>query len=186
MTGHADLTGKLLVATPEISEGVFRRSVVLLLHHGEDGAQGIILGQPLATLVSALLPTWSDPVLDDPHAYFGGPVQTDSALGVAALVEGRGDTGVARLYGDLGLVDLDADPEVVTNQVSAMRVFVGYAGWSAGQLEGEITSGSWFVVDRRPGDVLHEAGPALWSRVLARQPGPLGWLATYPDDPSLN
>jgi putative transcriptional regulator len=182
-----DLTGRLLVATPEIAEGVFRRSVILLLHHGDDGAQGIILNRPLDTEVSAILPSWGAVAVRDRHVYLGGPVGTDSALGVALVPEGvTAGASLTRLYGEVGLVDLDADPASLESLSGAVRVFVGYAGWAPKQLEGEITSGTWYVVDRTVGDIHTRSALGLWSAVLARQPGALALVASFPDDPSMN
>ncbi|MEI2779183.1 MAG: YqgE/AlgH family protein [Tetrasphaera sp.] len=187
MDAPANLTGRLLVATPEIGDGVFRRSVVLVLHHGDDGAQGIILNRPLEAEVDAVLPRWGRLAVGGPQVYYGGPVQTDSALGVVSLPGGALEpNGIKRLYDEVALVDLEADPDDVGLHIQGMRVFVGYAGWSPGQLENEIATGSWYVVDRVAGDALALDAERLWRLVLARQFGPLSLLATFPDDPSLN
>ncbi len=181
-----DLTGTLLVATPEIGEGVFRRSVVLLLHHSDEGAQGLILNRPLETEVASILPNWATVTVRDRHVYYGGPVGTDSALGVGLLPVEGSHPAVSLLFDELGLVNLDADPGDIDTLGGAVRVFVGYAGWSPGQLEGEIESGSWYVVDRTPADALTGAADGLWHDVLIRQPGALALVANFPDDPSMN
>lgn len=187
MDAQANLTGRLLVATPEISDGVFRRSVVLILHHSGDGAQGIILNRPLDAEVDAVLPSWGRLAVGGPRVYYGGPVQTDSALGVVVLPDGEPErAGIKRLYGEVGLVDLESDPDEVGLHIRGMRVFVGYAGWSPGQLENEISTGSWYVVDRAIGDALALDAEQLWRTVLARQFGPLALVATFPDDPAQN
>ena len=84
------------------------------------------------------------------------------------------------------MVDLDAPPAVVVDAIRGLRVFVGYAGWSAGQLDDEIAAGGWFVVDREPGDAFTAEPASLWRRVLRRQPGDLALLSTAPDDVTLN
>jgi putative transcriptional regulator len=84
------------------------------------------------------------------------------------------------------LVDLDAVPALVASQVEAVRVFVGYAGWSPGQLEGELRTGSWYAVDARREDTFTLDPDALWAQVLRRQPGELSWVALLPEDPSIN
>ncbi len=84
------------------------------------------------------------------------------------------------------MIDLDSDPVTSLAAVSALRIFVGYAGWSAGQLDDEISTGSWVVVDYHPEDAFGGEPDTLWSTVLARQPGRLSWLAWYPADPTLN
>ena len=86
----------------------------------------------------------------------------------------------------MALVDLDAQPSLVVPAVAGLRIFAGYAGWSPGQLEDEIRTGSWFVVDSESGDVFTDEPAGLWQRVLRRQGDPLRWVAWYPRDPSLN
>ncbi len=180
-------TGRLLVATPQIDEGVFRRSVVLVLHHDAVGAQGVVLNRPLEADVEAVLPGWEDH-LSRPQALFqGGPVQLDSALGLVT-VPGDGDepTGVMRLFGSVGLVNLDTPPLLVAPDIGGLRIFAGYAGWAAGQLDGEIRTGSWYVVDAEVRDAFTDEPDVLWRRVLRRQIGNLSWVASYPDDPTWN
>jgi len=182
------VTGKLLVATPQTGGDIFRRSVVLVLQHDEEGAQGVVLNRPLQAPVSAVLPPWQDYVTDPPIVFQGGPVALDSALG---LVTVPGDNeeepmGVRLLFGGLGLVDLDIPPLVVMPEVAGLRIFAGYAGWSSGQLEGEIGEGAWYVVDAEPRDPFTDAPEGLWRAVLRRQRGDLALVSTYPDDPTMN
>ncbi|HMM93939.1 MAG: YqgE/AlgH family protein [Micrococcales bacterium] len=180
-------TGRLLVATPQIEEGVFRRSVVLVLHHGDDGAQGLVLNRPIEAGIDAVLPGWEEHASRPRTMFQGGPVQLDSALGLVAV---PGDSpeprGVRRLFGAVALVDLDTPPPLVTPELSALRIFAGYAGWSPGQLEEELVTGSWYVVDAEGGDAFTDRPDDLWQRVLRRQPEPLRWMAWFPPDPALN
>jgi putative transcriptional regulator len=91
-----------------------------------------------------------------------------------------------KVLGSLALVDLDADPELIAPRLRGLRVFAGYAGWSAGQLAAEISRGDWVVVPALPEDVLAPPGTDLWSRMLRRQGLPLALLATFPAEPILN
>ena len=129
-------TGQLLVATPLIEEGVFRRSVVLVLHHDDDGAQGLVLNRPIDADVDAVLPGWEEHATRPAKVFQGGPVQLDSALGLVAVPgDSPEPTGVRRLFGAVALVDLDTPPTLVVPEVAGLRIFAGYAGWSPGQLE---------------------------------------------------
>lgn len=94
--------------------------------------------------------------------------------------------GWKQLDGDLGTLDLEGDPDAFTGRVRALRVFAGYAGWAAGQLEGEIESGAWWVLDAAPDDAFSAEPETLWKRVLLRQPEPLRLVAFYPDNPVWN
>ena len=180
-------TGRLLVATPQIEEGVFHRSVVLVLHHGDDGAQGVVINRPIEAEIDAVLPGWKAVASTPATMFQGGPVQLDSALGLVAVPgDSPAPTGIRRLFGAVALVDLDTPPLQVAPEVSGLRIFAGYAGWSPGQLDTEIATGSWFVVDAEAGDAFSDAPGALWERVLRRQPPPLRWAAWFPADPELN
>ena len=183
-----DLTGRLLVATPRLVHEEFRRTVVLLLDHGEDGALGVVVNRPTEIDVDAVLPVWQPFVTVPGRLFQGGPVALDSALGLVS-VPGAADAeplGVRRLTGSLGLVDLDTPPEVVVPELTRLRIFAGYAGWGPGQLESEIEDGSWYVVDAEPGDAFTDTPERLWADVLRRQGGDLALVATFPEDPSLN
>lgn len=182
------LTGQLLVATPQIGEGVFHRSVVLLLHHDDEGAQGLVLNRPLDADVDAVLPGWQDHVTAPGQLFQGGPVGLDSALALATVPGGDGEDplGVKRLFGGLCLVDLDTPPVIVIPEIAGLRIFAGYAGWTSGQLEDEILEGSWYVVDSEPRDAFSAHPDRLWVDVLRRQRGPLALVSTFPADPALN
>ena len=181
------LAGRLLVASPQVEEETFRRSVVLLLHHDDDGAQGVILNRPLEADIEAVLPGWKS-VASAPQTVFqGGPVELNSAIGLVTVPGDEPEPlGIKHLFGGLGLVDLDAPPNLVAPEVAGMRIFAGYAGWSSGQLEGEIGEGAWYVVDSEPRDPFTDAPEGLWRAVLRRQRGDLALVSTYPDDPSMN
>ena len=90
------------------------------------------------------------------------------------------------LLDDLGTVDVGRDPTLVGGDLLALRVFVGYAGWAAGQLEGELAQDAWFVVDALASDPFTPTPDALWSAVLRRQPGRIAMFASCPEDPSVN
>ncbi|GGW92780.1 UPF0301 protein [Streptomyces noursei] len=112
----------------------------------------------------------------------GAPV-TDTADGA-----GPGDEplGWRRVHGAIGLVDLEAPPELLAAVLGSLRIFAGYAGWGPGQLEDELVEGAWYVVESEPGDVSSPDPEQLWRAVLRRQRNELAMVATYPDDPSLN
>lgn len=180
-------SGRLLIAAPQVGDDVFRRSVILVLHHDDDGAQGVVLNRPMEAAVDAVLPGWGEVCTSPATLFQGGPVSLDSAVGLVTVPGDVSETlGVRRLFGGVGIVDLDAPPGIVAPEVAGMRVFAGYAGWSAGQLEGEIRRGDWFVVDAEPRDAFTDRPQGLWEAVLRRQPGMLQLVASYPDDPELN
>ena len=191
--------GSLLVATPALGDPSFHRSVVLLLDHDQEGALGVVVNRPTEVDVGAVLPEWQAYAGNPGVVFHGGPVDLDSALALGA-VRSRldGPTGLVssgsagdllgwrRVIGDLGLVDLDAPPELVVPALNSLRIFAGYAGWGSGQLEDEVSEGAWWVLPAEPQDAFADEPTALWRAVLRRQPGELALLSTYPDDPVLN
>ncbi len=186
MTEVSSLTGRLLVATPALADPNFDRAVVLLLDHDEQGSLGVVLNRPTPVDVRDILLPWA-PLAGDPGVVFqGGPVALDSALGVAVIPGEEGPLGWRRVHGAIGLVDLEAPPELLAAALGGLRIFAGYSGWGPGQLEDELGDGAWYVVDSEPGDVSFPDPERLWRAVLRRQRSELAMVATYLDDPSLN
>lgn len=170
------LTGCLLVASPTLFDPNFTASVVLVIHHGEPGAVGVVLNRPTDLSADRLPPGWrvSDPV------HSGGPVEPEIAI---ALAESDQPHDAWEQVGmGMWLADLDGPPVPVRR----LRIFAGYAGWGPGQLEDEISRGDWVVADATTDDVFTPDPGGLWRRVLRRQPDPIRLLAGYPVDPSLN
>lgn len=179
-------TGQLLVATPTLVDPNFARTVIFVLDHDEDGALGVVINRPSELPLRSVLPTWADSVTEPPMLFAGGPVAQDSALALGMSTGVGPHVGFRRLTGDYGLVDLDAEPADLGDDLVGVRVFSGYAGWTSGQLEAEIAERSWYVVNTRPDDLLNPSPERLWRTVLRRQPGELAYVATFPDDPGMN
>ncbi|MFD7287365.1 YqgE/AlgH family protein [Streptomyces sp. NPDC059863] len=186
MTEVSSLTGRLLVATPALADPNFDRAVVLLLDHDEEGSLGVVLNRPTPVGVADILESWGELAGDPGVVFQGGPVSLDSALGLAVIPGDEGPLGWRRVYGAIGLVDLETPPELLARALGSLRIFAGYAGWGPGQLEEELGEGAWYVVESEPGDVSSPRPESLWRSVLRRQRGELAMVATYPDDPSLN
>jgi putative transcriptional regulator len=169
--------GKLLIASPGLTD-FFRRTVVLVLEHSEDGAVGVVLNRPSETAVDDAVPDL--PVLVDPDevVHLGGPVRPETVL-----VLGRFDDpseAASIVLDDLGVVD----PGIDHPALHAVRVYAGHAGWAPGQLDGELEQDAWIVEDASADDPFDEGD--LWSDVLDRKGGGYTLLARMPEDPSLN
>jgi putative transcriptional regulator len=179
--------GRLLVATPTLLDPNFTRTVVLVVEHNAEGALGVVLNRPTGTPVGELLPDWAEVALPPGRVHIGGPVQPDGMIGLALVdtVDPIGTPGVTGLWPGVGAVDLDGPPPAGVG-VLGVRCFAGYSGWGPGQLDGEVATGSWFVVDRAPDDVWAPDPDDLWVRVLRRQPGRIAQFAHVPRDPSAN
>lgn len=169
--------GSLLVASPLLMEPVFHRTVILILEHNEEGAIGLILNRPSDLPVVEHLPQWAVLASEPGLVYIGGPVEPDVAIGLASS-----DAGNATAVPGLSTLDLESDPP---RGLENVRIYAGYSGWSAGQLEDEISEGAWYVVPAAPDDAFGLAN-GMWNRILRRQSGRLAILANYPRDPLLN
>ncbi len=181
------MTGQLLVATPALKDANFDRTVVLLVAHEPGGALGVVLNRATEVPVSDVLGTWGSLARDPAVLFEGGPVQPESAICLARMrPNAKPVAGFHQVSGSVGTVDLSADPDKLRNSVTGIRVFAGYSGWSPGQLEDEISSGSWFVFDALPGDAFVNRPDDLWPMVLRRQGGILAAVAHFPPDVSMN
>jgi putative transcriptional regulator len=173
------LAGSLLVAHPGMLDPNFRRAVLYLSAHSrEDGALGIILNRPLGKKVKELVTDTPPSGLEAVPVFFGGPVGRDRLV-FAALEWENG----LRLNHNVGIEEAN---ERAGKSPDSVRAFVGYAGWSAGQLEAEMKGNSWVVQEAPPDALKLDALPQLWHEIM-RGLGPwFKMLAAAPDDPSLN
>jgi putative transcriptional regulator len=179
------LKGRLLIASPKIVDPNFRRTVVFMTEHGDDGAMGLILNRAAETTIGEAVPdlAW----VSDPGAvvHVGGPV---AATAVIVLAE-FDDPALSALLvdGDLGFVPAEIeDTDAFSTTLRRARVFAGHAGWGAGQLESELEDDSWIVEPAARDDVFTQRPDELWSDVLRRKGREYALLATMPMDPSLN
>lgn len=169
--GSLPSRGQLVVATPGLTDPNFAHAVVLLLEHGAEGAVGVVLNRPTDVPVTAVMPPVSG-VVEPTVVFRGGPVQPQAVIALAAGGQGQ------ELLPGLRVADLRDG-----SGGGGVRLFAGYAGWGAGQLEGEIAAGGWFVVPARAEDALTAEPGELWPRVLARQGG---LYTTACEDPTRN
>jgi putative transcriptional regulator len=180
------LKGQFLIASPHLGDTNFYRSVVLMIQHDDQGALGLVMNRPTDRTVAEMWKLVDDSPCDSvEHVFLGGPVagpllavHTDPTCAESTILEGvyfaSSQSSLAQLVG--------------TYQGS-FRLFLGYSGWAAGQLEGELKAGGWLTLPATCDDIFsdHEL---LWNRV-SRRVG-LDILAPtikrrgVPDDPSVN
>jgi putative transcriptional regulator len=169
--------GKLLVASPGLTD-FFRRTVVLMLEHTDDGAVGLVLNRPSDTEVDEAVPDLAE--LSEPGdvVHVGGPVGPDSVIVLGRFYDP--DEAASVVLEDLGVVD----PETMSPALIDARVYAGHAGWGPGQLDGELEQDAWILAPAHPDDPFEDGD--LWSTVLDRKGGGYALLARMPEDPSLN
>ena len=176
------LQGKLIVSSPALIDPNFRKTVVLIAHHDEDGAMGLVLSRP--SDVAALeavplltgLPGASGPV------FVGGPVQPEAFMVLAEFDDV--EEAAAPIMGHLGFMPADAEPD--EHAIRRLRLFAGDSGWRSGQLEAELDEGSWIVVDAIADDAFADDPDELWRSVLQRKGHGFELMENMPYDPGLN
>lgn len=179
--------GMLLLASPELLDPNFVDSVVLLLDADDNGAMGVVINRPSPVPVISVLADWGDIVAEPEVLFRGGPVSPEGALAVALLRDRVVvPSGLRPVTDRLAIVDLEGTADDIDTAVEGVRIFAGYAGWGAGQLEAEIAGGDWYVVPSLPPDAFQADPSDLWREVMRRQPGELAWHVNRPADPELN
>lgn len=188
-SAHRVRPGTVLLASTDLIEPTFVRSVVYIIEHNDAGSLGVVINRMSQTAVHNLLPQWTDLAASPRALYVGGPVKQDAALCLGVARPGADITGFPALRpvdGRVVLVDLDADPDDLTDVLEGVRIFAGYAGWGIGQLDGELEQDSWLLASALPRDVLAPPAVDVWSDILRRQPWPTPLLATHPIDVTVN
>lgn len=178
--GH--LMGSVLVAHPNLLDPNFRRTILFLSHHSpEDGAIGLVLNRPLNKTIKQVSPKKKAHNWGNVELFYGGPVATDQVS--LASLQWRDNPAAVAFQSFMGNIEnVHIDPE----WHGGLRGFVGYAGWSQGQLESEIAQKAWLVLQPAR-DLVEMANPETAWRDIMRSSGPvMKLLAEAPDDPELN
>jgi putative transcriptional regulator len=171
------LRGHLLIAAPSLFD-YFRRSVVLLIEHSDEGAMGVVLNRASEATVAEAVPALAEVAGDEEPVLLGGPVSPEAVVALGEF-DDPDDAGTA-VVGNLGTLD----PDRLDSSPRRLRVYAGYAGWAPGQLDVEVEQGAWIVEPASPEDPFRDGD--LWSVLLQRKGGEFALLATMPADPSSN
>lgn len=171
----SELSSQLLIAMPQLDDPNFKRSVVLLVHHDEGGSFGIVLNRSLDISMSELMRNsgiqWSAGI---GSVGWGGPVQPERGWVVfcddgrpGAAPSDAAEADVATLqHGVCVTGSLDKLRSVASHPPSAIRLFLGYAGWGADQLESELAEGAWLLAPLRREVVFDTAADHMWESVV--------------------
>lgn len=176
--------GKLLIAEPFLSDPNFARTVILICEHGAEGTVGFILNHATELTLGDLLPGFYTPLL---QVYQGGPVQMDTLHMLHRKPKEFGGSMVSNGVYWGGSYEALQDA-ISTNEYQPidLRLFVGYAGWSPGQLEKELEAGSWIVTDASE-QLLFETEPEnIWQEAIKSLGSQYSYLANLPIHPQLN
>lgn len=177
--------GRILVSEPFLLDSYFKRAVILLGEHGDEGTIGFILNKPTDLKLNDALEDF--PPIDAP-LYFGGPVQTDTIHFLHTLghtLEGSKEILPGIFWGgDLEALKLLIDTgQVSTNEI---RFFAGYSGWDPHQLDDELKGKTWLVSNCKKEFAFSNHPDELWGEVLRNMGSQYAIMANFPEDPSLN
>ena len=179
----ASLRGQLLIASPALVDPNFARTVVLITEHGEEGAMGVVLNRPSETDVAEVAAELGDVAGTEP-VFIGGPVQPQALVVLAEFNDLEAAAWI--VVADVGFVGSETSYDRLSDAIRRGRVYAGYSGWGAGQLEAEIAEEAWIIEPPLPAELFADEPEELWHTVLARKGGEFALLSRMPDDPSLN
>ena len=175
--------GRLLIANGSLLDPNFRKTVVLVADHDEEGAAGVVLNRRSETTVAEAAPPLAPLAGPDELVFVGGPVQPEAAVVLADYEQPELATHL--VLGSIGLVTGEEAAEAMSS-IRRARVYAGYSGWGPGQLDSELEEEAWLVEDGLPDDIFTEDPARLWSTLVRRKGKEFAMLALLPDDPSMN
>lgn len=178
--------GDLLISEPYLPDPNFERSVIYLCEHDQNGSLGYILNKPTTILFSDVIDEFEG---FNPKINLGGPVEQGTLhfLHKDFINLNSGKQVHDGIYwgGDFNKITTNATLKLLDE--SNYKFFIGYSGWSSGQLNDEIAARSWIVFKKAPLDIIFDAPiDTMWSDVLKKMGGRYKMFANYPIDPSLN
>ncbi len=184
-TRHSDpsavLGGSLLLAHPSLREKTFKHTVILIASHDGDGAMGVVLNRPLEKTLGELSTEFGLSALANVPLFSGGPVQPTQVI-LCVWRPHPDHEGFQLMFG----IDPQKAEELMNEEGVHMRAFLGYAGWTSGQLEDELRRDTW-VVSPLVADLLEDApDEQLWRDLLGQIDDDWKLLANEPEDPSRN
>ncbi len=179
------LAGSLLIAHPNLLDPNFRRSIVVIAEHdAADGAIGLVINRDTGRRVSDLIDTEEEPGLAslmEVPVFHGGPVASDQLTFASFAWELASQTLICRTH-----LELDEARRLMGEPGIVVRAFIGYAGWSSGQLEEELEQKAWVVQKADEAVLDPERCKQMWFTIIQEYGPWFRLLATAPDDPSLN
>lgn len=177
--------GRILISEPFLLDYYFKRSVVLLAEHNEEGSFGLIINKPVKMSLSDIITDFPD---FEAPIYLGGPVKTDSLFFIHTLGDIVPDS--MEIIPDLYWGgDIEAIKEMIKIDrinPSQIKFFMGYAGWVANQLENELKKNSWLVSTTSAKKIMQQEIDVFWESSLKSLGKDFAYWTNFPEDPALN
>jgi putative transcriptional regulator len=173
--------GKLLVASRDLGDPNFAKTVILLVHYSEgQGAVGLVVNKRTDVPISRVFHDLKEASNRRDPVYIGGPVELNSVL--ALLKSASKPQGADKIFGDVFLIsnkDLLARTLSSDAEATVFHTYIGYAGWGAGQLEHEVDLGAWHIMPADVGTVFHSDPDSVWERLIHRTETQIASVFTY-------
>ncbi len=173
--------GKLLVASRDLGDPNFAKTVILLVHYSDDqGAVGLVVNRRTDVPMSRVFQDLKEAKGRTDPVYVGGPVELDSVL--ALLKTKTKPDNATRVFGDVYLIsnkDVLKATMASGAEATVFHTYVGYAGWGAGQLEHEVELGAWHIMAADSATVFHADPDSVWQRMIQRTETQIARLFTY-------
>lgn len=177
--------GKILISEPFLNDPNFKRSIILLSEHNENGSIGFILNKPTKLKLNQVIDDFPD---FEATIYLGGPVQINTLQfihRVGDIIEGSTEI-FDGLYWGGNFEYLKLLIEAKQVEPEDFRFFIGYSGWTEGQLEDEMNINSWIVTSTGIDNIFSEEPDKLWREILKNMGKKFAILASFPENPSVN
>lgn len=178
-------SGKILISEPFLMDYYFKRSVILLADHNEEGSFGVIMNKPLSVKLNEVIKDFPDFAC---QIYLGGPVQDDSLFFIHTLgnkIEGSIEVVEGLYWGG----EMEVVKEMITLNLikpDQIRFYIGYSGWTSSQLEEELERNSWVVSDENASYLLNTNSEIMWAKSLKKLGGSYSFWPNFPNDPAQN
>ncbi len=177
--------GRILVSEPYLNDPNFERTIILLCEHNEEGSFGFVLNKPSIAKVNEVM---DNEINLEVTVFIGGPVQQDTLHFVHRCAELQDAVEIGEgIYwgGNFESMRLQLESSLINPK--DLKFFLGYSGWSEGQLEEELKADSWIVSDRLNDELIFETNAeVMWQKALKDMGGRFSVYSNYPLDPRLN
>jgi len=177
--------GRILISEPFLMDNYFKRSIVLITEHNDEGTVGFVLNKPINMKVNEIM---TDFPTVNAIVSLGGPVQTNTLHYLHTLgdiIPGSIKV-IDNIYwgGEFTVIKRLLESKTLNNE--NIRFFLGYSGWQANQLDDELNDNSWVVADIKPDEIMVPMSKFFWNKTLHRLGKKFQMWANFPENPQMN
>jgi putative transcriptional regulator len=177
--------GRILISEPFLMDNYFKRSIVLITEHSEEGTVGFVLNKPVNMKVNEIMTDFPD---IDAVVSLGGPVQTNTLHYIHTLgdIIPNSMKIIENVYwgGEFEVIKRLLESGSLNNE--NIRFFLGYSGWQSNQLEDELSDNAWVVADIHPEEIMTPMNKFFWNITLNRLGKKYQMWSNFPENPQMN